>query len=52
MSVAVAVVGLIAGIAVAASASRFPRHKATLERWGGGLVVLSVFLLALGLSLT
>jgi hypothetical protein len=40
-------VGLIAGIVAAALADVFPRHRAALQDWGGGLAVGGVAVLGL-----
>lgn len=39
-------VGVLLGIAFAASAGKFPAQKATLERWGGMLLVSGIALIA------
>jgi len=40
-------VGLVVGIAAAATADVFPAHRSALKDWGSGLVIASVALLGL-----
>ncbi len=47
MLVLIAALGIVAGIAAAAGAARFPAYKAGLERLGGGLLISGLALLAL-----
>ena len=38
--------GILIGAAFAASAGKFPARKATLERWGGALLIVGIAALA------
>jgi hypothetical protein len=44
-------IGIVAGVAAAASARRFPAHEVQLEQWGGGLFILGLALVGLGLPM-
>lgn len=46
MLIVLGIIGTIAGASFAATARRFPNHELTLERWGGGLFIGGIAMIA------